>query len=130
MIKGALLLLLSSTPIVPSPSMADQDDAVIEWYDQDNLKITTTIMAPNGCYYAGAPAIGEPEEVMMIENTVAVTLPVLKEGDMCSQAIVGLEYKATIQNVPLNATTLIIYESWTSRNELVATAYTLPPRVE
>ena len=67
---------------------------------------------------------------MIIENTVAVTLPVLKEGNMCSQAIVSLDYTTTIQNVPLNATTLIIYESWASRGELVATAFTLPPRAE
>src|SRR5262245_32605312 len=80
--------------------VAQEPSDTVKWAGADTIAITSTVLAPNGCYSAGTPVSGAPPGALAVEHAAMVTFPLLHaDGVMCTQALQPVRFTITV-NAP------------------------------
>lgn len=120
--------VLLALPLVIGPALALAQEgarATLTWGADGSLRISQPLTLPDGCHRLEPARPGAPQGQVEIAGAAAVTLPIVSEGEICTQALQEVTASAEIPALPAGTVAVIIYESW-PRIGVKATAYALP----
>lgn len=132
-ILASFLMVACASPTTAddqgSGSTEPESEYGLRWETSDTLRLDARVLVPNGCYQPGGKAEpGTPDGLPVVQNGLAVMIPLAKEGEMCTMALKHIGFDAVFENVSPDAATVIVYELWPEGEAVRARALALPQR--
>ncbi|MEO5894748.1 MAG: hypothetical protein ABIS06_03500, partial [Vicinamibacterales bacterium] len=78
----SIVFLVAVPSSAGAAARSQEPTDVVAWVEPDTLAITSTVLAPDGCYSGGAAVGGAPAGSLTVQNAVSITLPLNRADGM------------------------------------------------
>lgn len=106
---------------------AQEPSDSVRWVGTDRLEITSTVIAPDGCYSAESATAGHPAGAKAVQNAVLVTYRLKHTKGMCTQALNPVTFSITTAATK-DAQATVVYTTDERTKSTSARALSLPAK--